>query len=186
MSLGKASQEGQHSTPSRTILISEVLGRSYFLQVLVTLCSAHNPLCIVARKLTAVGFEPTRFAPVQLESTPLDHSGKLSLLESYDLVYRDQRSKEHREDICGVGTEFPCPNWAERALSTMPNNTLAPGGNRSPTGVPGYPWASWFPWTGCILRSRFKRQNLTRCQVSCAKSLRTIFVSELLQFDHTG
>ena len=30
-------------------------------------------------KLTAVGFEPTQLALVELESTPLDHSGKLSL-----------------------------------------------------------------------------------------------------------
>ena len=29
--------------------------------------------------LTAVGFEPTQLALVELESTPLDHSGKLSL-----------------------------------------------------------------------------------------------------------
>ena len=28
--------------------------------------------------LTAVGFEPTQFSLVELESTPLDHSGKLS------------------------------------------------------------------------------------------------------------
>ena len=35
-------------------------------------------------------------------------------------------------------------------------------------------------------RSRSKRQNLTRCQVSCAKSLRTIFASELLRFDRYG
>ena len=30
--------------------------------------------------LTAVGFEPTQFSLVELESTPLDHSGKLSML----------------------------------------------------------------------------------------------------------
>ena len=30
------------------------------------------------KKLTAVGFEPTQLALVELESTPLDHSGKLS------------------------------------------------------------------------------------------------------------
>ena len=32
-----------------------------------------------ARKMTAVGFEPTQLALVELEPTPLDHSGKLSL-----------------------------------------------------------------------------------------------------------
>ena len=30
--------------------------------------------------MTAMGFEPTQLAPVELESTPLDHSGKLSLV----------------------------------------------------------------------------------------------------------
>ena len=30
--------------------------------------------------MTAVGFEPTQLALVELESTPLDHSGKLSWL----------------------------------------------------------------------------------------------------------
>ena len=29
--------------------------------------------------MTAVGFEPTQLALVELESTPLDHSGKLSM-----------------------------------------------------------------------------------------------------------
>ena len=29
--------------------------------------------------LAAVGFEPTQLALVELESTPLDHSGKLSM-----------------------------------------------------------------------------------------------------------
>ena len=29
-------------------------------------------------KMTAVGFEPTQLALVELESTPLDHSGELS------------------------------------------------------------------------------------------------------------
>ena len=31
------------------------------------------------REMTAMGFEPTQLALVELESTPLDHSGKLSL-----------------------------------------------------------------------------------------------------------
>ena len=33
-------------------------------------------------EMTAVGFEPTQLALVELESTPLDHSGKLSLRSS--------------------------------------------------------------------------------------------------------
>ncbi len=31
-------------------------------------------------KMTPVGFEPTQLALVELESTPLDHSGKVSLV----------------------------------------------------------------------------------------------------------
>ena len=34
--------------------------------------------------MTPVGFEPTQLALVELESTPLDHSGKVSLLMIYD------------------------------------------------------------------------------------------------------
>ena len=36
------------------------------------------------------------------------------------------------------------------------------------------------------MRSRSKRQNLTRCQVSCSKSFRTIFGSELLKSARSG
>ena len=35
---------------------------------------------IMKEGLTAVGFEPTQLALVELESTPLDHSGKLSCM----------------------------------------------------------------------------------------------------------
>ena len=43
-------------------------------------CSLHGCLYEeLCRELTAVGFEPTQLALVELESTPLDHSGKLSL-----------------------------------------------------------------------------------------------------------
>ena len=34
----------------------------------------------ICQGLTAVGFEPTQLALVELEPTPLDHSGKLSML----------------------------------------------------------------------------------------------------------
>ena len=36
--------------------------------------------------MTAVGFEPTQLALVELESTPLDHSGKQSLLRFTHLL----------------------------------------------------------------------------------------------------
>ena len=39
---------------------------------------AHTLPCVSDQILTAVGFEPTQLALVELESTPLDHSGKLS------------------------------------------------------------------------------------------------------------
>ena len=45
---------------------------------------AYTQRCVVPKKgsneklMTAVGFEPTQLALVELESTPLDHSGKLS------------------------------------------------------------------------------------------------------------
>ncbi len=35
--------------------------------------------------MTAVEFEPTQLALVELESTPLDHSGKLSCCKSWPL-----------------------------------------------------------------------------------------------------
>ena len=35
----------------------------------------------VPMQLTPVGFEPTQLALVELESTPLDHSGKLSSMD---------------------------------------------------------------------------------------------------------
>ena len=37
-------------------------------------------LMTLKSEMTAAGFEPTQLALVELESTPLDHSGKLSLV----------------------------------------------------------------------------------------------------------
>ena len=39
-----------------------------------------------SKSVTAVGFEPTQLALVELESTPLDHSGKLSWVKSWLLA----------------------------------------------------------------------------------------------------
>ena len=50
------------------------------------LSSREGPL-IVARKMTAVGFEPTQLALVELESTPLDHSGKLSSVAGVPICF---------------------------------------------------------------------------------------------------
>ena len=43
-------------------------------------------------EMTPVGFEPTQLALVELESTPLDHSGKVSILEVVQ--------KGHCERVC--------------------------------------------------------------------------------------
>jgi hypothetical protein len=50
-------------------------------------CSANalalSELKLELRRMTPVGFEPTQLALVELESTPLDHSGKVSLARLY-------------------------------------------------------------------------------------------------------
>ena len=40
--------------------------------------------------MTAVGFEPTQLALVELESTPLDRSGKLSMLKMNNIFINKQ------------------------------------------------------------------------------------------------
>ena len=51
--------------------------------IFVTACRPRARTVMHQRKcVTAVGFEPTQIALVELESTPLDHSGKLSFLEA--------------------------------------------------------------------------------------------------------
>ena len=45
-------------------------------QLLLLSCTAGR---MAAAEMTPVGFEPTQLALVELESTPLDHSGKVSL-----------------------------------------------------------------------------------------------------------
>ena len=51
----------------------------------MTRCGLHSQLQTAAlmqvrqREMTPVGFEPTQLALVELESTPLDHSGKVSM-----------------------------------------------------------------------------------------------------------
>ena len=42
-------------------------------------CSLSGQFSVVHNKLTAVGFEPTQFAPSELESDALDHSATLSV-----------------------------------------------------------------------------------------------------------
>ena len=56
---------------------------------MLTLCQCITHSLRVEQKttiqsMTAVGFEPTQIALVELESTPLDHSGKLSIKPECD------------------------------------------------------------------------------------------------------
>ena len=61
-------------------------------------------------KMTAVGFEPTQLSLVELESTPLDHSGKLSWkfaqLQFITKYFRSNSRKRHTdsEGICTPAT----------------------------------------------------------------------------------
>ena len=48
--------------------------------------------------MTAVGFEPTQLALVELESTPLDHSGKLSCRKWRLIPYSTDNSSD--QHIC--------------------------------------------------------------------------------------
>ena len=57
---------------SRAVLLSPSL--SIFFSLACLLCF---------KQLTPVGFEPTRLALVELESTPLDHSGEVSILFNF-------------------------------------------------------------------------------------------------------
>ena len=52
----------------------------------------------MATSLTPVGFEPTQLALVELESTPLDHSGKVS---TYICNTDSQYGSTVRSDVVG-------------------------------------------------------------------------------------
>ena len=70
-------------------------------------------------KMTPVGFEPTQLALVELESTPLDHSGKVSLISrsklvtcGYFLSLWDARGLEaHRSDSTSFSMIFRSFRW---------------------------------------------------------------------------
>ena len=58
------------------------IGRSHRrIQIVTSLTQTkiHEALKCMIGKMTPVGFEPTQLALVELESTPLDHSGKVSV-----------------------------------------------------------------------------------------------------------
>ena len=49
--------------------------------------------------LTPVGFEPTQLAIVELESTPLDHSGKVSCAKCWSTAYYRATDGAHRQHV---------------------------------------------------------------------------------------
>ena len=78
--------------------------------------------------MTAVGFEPTQLALVELESTPLDHSGKLSIVAAPAPPPSrrgrcGQRQSQRVARRCGRGARMrglPCPWEALAALRPTP------------------------------------------------------------------
>ena len=57
--------------------------------------------------MTPVGFEPTQLALVELESTPLDHSGKVSRLALDTKLIELMRQRGARAAPPGVGSSSP-------------------------------------------------------------------------------
>ena len=82
------------SFTTRTHCLAEVLPSSLLscsswvsMYAALVLCTwpmrmPHPQDMLDGRKMTAAGFEPTQPGLVELESTPLDHSGKLSMAEN--------------------------------------------------------------------------------------------------------
>jgi hypothetical protein len=63
-----------------------------------------SPLSVAGGRgyqMTPLGFEPNQFAPVELESTPLDHSGKKSLIQ---MARRRGKPHDacHRAEVAGA------------------------------------------------------------------------------------
>ena len=60
--------------------------------------------------MTAVGFEPTQLALVELESTPLDHSGKLSCWGEALRAPSAEWRHENRTYffVAAIGSDFAC------------------------------------------------------------------------------
>ena len=62
--------------------------------------------------MTAVGFEPTQLALVELESTPLDHSGKLSCLcRRLPVFVRRSRSLSNLSSTGYLDRSFISPQY---------------------------------------------------------------------------
>ena len=59
--------------------------------------------------MTAVGFEPMQLALVELESTPLDHSGKLSCVYAHAKVF----------SITANDAESSCASWRKHITRAL-------------------------------------------------------------------
>ena len=68
-------------------------------------------------QLTAVGFEPTQLALVELESTPLDHSGKLSLVHHADAMQMQRSAQPH---LCFASMPRSSRIYASRGCQEAP------------------------------------------------------------------
>ena len=101
-------------------------------------------------KMTPVGFEPTQLALLELESTPLDHSGKVSL----PVIGSFSANKKQRVCVfwsCGwgcAGLPFACVS-REMAFqrSVFLEETLPIWVDGGPPGQPGWPGCSPRPVT---------------------------------------
>ena len=86
--------------------------------------------------LTPVGFEPTQLALVELESTPLDHSGKVSLPPRWKLWNTTCTSIcisiLHEKSTCLV-RRFSCIGYIAQWLERLTADQQVPGSN---PGVP--------------------------------------------------
>ena len=92
------------------------------------------PLHIAAKRLlrnkhlTAAGFEPTQLALVELESTPLDHSGKLSWLPCSATAAGDPDRRGSSHWRLRTHARLPQLSWLEReAVNLKVGSSSLPG-----------------------------------------------------------
>ena len=72
-------------------------------------------------RLTAVGFEPTQLALVELDSTPLDHSGKLSMnsIPSATSAMEFAQSRNTKQDRQPLGSKHALHHVEQKAQSWL-------------------------------------------------------------------
>ena len=109
-----------------------------------------QPVCMTigeVSEMTAVGFEPTQLALVELESTPLDHSGKLSLTTRSFLATHNVKQKHCQPSrlpfawmFCSYGVALIHPHVWLSVPSIRRNHEWAMR-----------PW--YFPWLLWIIAS---------------------------------